>query len=575
MSTDTTTSAPHQERRGYPPLTDLRRSRTDRHVAGVSGGLGRYAGIDPLVFRILFVVLTIFGGSGILLYALGWLLVPEEGETESEGRRLMNGRASRSKGSILALSVVVVAGVIAIGATVDSGWGVGGLGVLAVIGLAAVLLLRNGQRDPQQVPGPVYGPVPPPAEPGAYGQTTGTAYAAPAPAPLAPQTATFAPQTATFAPQPRRSRRRRRTDVPGLAAGAAAPPAPPKERSVARAGDVVQRADRGGPPRRLERRHRPRRLRPRGVRRGAGRRRSRSRRRRLRRPGARPGRVGRAAHGAGVAAAVVPDVAVHGGIGDRTWRPATVADLRSEYRLGIGDAELDLTRLDLTDAGRLRVEVRQGVGDLTIVVPDDVVVLVDADVQGGDLRLPDRGGHRRDRPQRPRGRARGVVPAAPSSSSTPSWASAAWRCAVRRHELDVFSLVTGLVFVAVAAGHLLDESSQLDFDGRWVVPLVMVAIGVAGLRRPGPGPEARPAEATAADAPTGRPGDGRTRTWPTTATRAGRRGHRRDAGAAAASDDRRKRLGRGPGRRDGSRYPLRVPTRDARQVARAANGSGL
>ncbi len=78
---------------------------------------------------------------------------------------------------------------------------------------------------------------------------------------------------------------------------------------------------------------------------------------------------------------------------------------------------------------------------------------------------------------------------------------------MRRHELDVFSLVTGLVFVAVAAGHLLDESSQLDFDGRWVLPLVMVAIGVAGLAGLVRGREARPAEATAADAPTGRPGD--------------------------------------------------------------------
>jgi hypothetical protein len=52
---------------------------------------------------------------------------------------------------------------------------------------------------------------------------------------------------------------------------------------------------------------------------------------------------------------------------------------------------------------------------------------------------------------------------------------------VRRHDLDVFSLVTGLVFVAVAVGHILDESSQLEFDGRWVVPVVMVAIGVASL----------------------------------------------------------------------------------------------
>jgi phage shock protein PspC (stress-responsive transcriptional regulator) len=390
MSTDTTTSAPHQERRGYPPLTDLRRSRTDRHVAGVSGGLGRYAGIDPLVFRILFVVLTIFGGSGILFYALGWLLVPEEGETESEGRRLMNGRASRSKGSILALVVVVVAGVVAIGATVDSGWGVGGLGVLAVIGLAAVLLLRNGQRVPQQLPGPVHGPVPPPAEPGAYGQTTGTAYAAPAPAPVAPQTATFAPQTATFGPQT--------TPVAPPPAGptypvwtpAPPPPSPPKERSVLGrvtlcnalivvgllvgwnaatdhdvTGRVVFAAALGVVGIGLV-------------------------------VGAFLGRArslvvwGVLLTALASAAAVVPDVPVNGGVGDRTWRPATVDDLRPQYRLGIGDAELDLTRLDLTDAGRQRVEVRQGVGDLTIVVPDDVVVLVDADVQGGDLRLPDR-----------------------------------------------------------------------------------------------------------------------------------------------------------------------------------------
>jgi hypothetical protein len=76
---------------------------------------------------------------------------------------------------------------------------------------------------------------------------------------------------------------------------------------------------------------------------------------------------------------------------------------------------------------------------------------------------------------------------------------------VRRHELDVFSLVTGLVFVAVAAGHLLDESSQMDFDGRWVVPLVMVAIGVAGLAGLVRGRETRPADAATAGVSSGRP----------------------------------------------------------------------
>ncbi len=62
-SDQTTSPPPGPPPRSYPPLNTLRRSRTDRKLLGVAGGLGRYAGIDPLVFRILFVVLAIFGGS--------------------------------------------------------------------------------------------------------------------------------------------------------------------------------------------------------------------------------------------------------------------------------------------------------------------------------------------------------------------------------------------------------------------------------------------------------------------------------------------------------------------------------
>ena len=52
---------------------------------------------------------------------------------------------------------------------------------------------------------------------------------------------------------------------------------------------------------------------------------------------------------------------------------------------------------------------------------------------------------------------------------------------MRRHELDAFSLVAGAVFVAVATGHLLDEAVGINFDGHWVLPVALVAIGVAGL----------------------------------------------------------------------------------------------
>ena len=87
-TTDTTRSratpaAPPSHRpspRRPTPRPPLRRSIADRKVAGVAGGLGRYFNVDPLIFRVVFVTLAIFGGSGLLLYAVGWLLVPEDGD---------------------------------------------------------------------------------------------------------------------------------------------------------------------------------------------------------------------------------------------------------------------------------------------------------------------------------------------------------------------------------------------------------------------------------------------------------------------------------------------------------------
>ena len=43
----------------------LRRSTTDRYIAGVAGGLGRHFDIDPTVIRVLLAVLTFFGGAGV------------------------------------------------------------------------------------------------------------------------------------------------------------------------------------------------------------------------------------------------------------------------------------------------------------------------------------------------------------------------------------------------------------------------------------------------------------------------------------------------------------------------------
>lgn len=54
----------------------LYRSEKDKIVAGVCGGLGDYFDLDPTIIRIIFVILTIWGGVGILLYIIGIIVMP-------------------------------------------------------------------------------------------------------------------------------------------------------------------------------------------------------------------------------------------------------------------------------------------------------------------------------------------------------------------------------------------------------------------------------------------------------------------------------------------------------------------
>jgi phage shock protein PspC (stress-responsive transcriptional regulator) len=56
----------------------LYRSRTDRKLAGVCGGLAQYFNTDATLMRVLFVVLALLGGPGLVIYLLMWILVPEE-----------------------------------------------------------------------------------------------------------------------------------------------------------------------------------------------------------------------------------------------------------------------------------------------------------------------------------------------------------------------------------------------------------------------------------------------------------------------------------------------------------------
>lgn len=72
---------------GPPARPQLRRSRTDKILGGVNGGLAEYSGIDPLLWRVGFVALAFAGGTGILVYLLLWLLMPAGPATSTATRR--------------------------------------------------------------------------------------------------------------------------------------------------------------------------------------------------------------------------------------------------------------------------------------------------------------------------------------------------------------------------------------------------------------------------------------------------------------------------------------------------------
>ena len=65
-------------------------------VAGVGGGLARYFDIHPAVFRVGFVVLTLLGGAGILIYAVAALVMPDEGKADSIATAALRNRRDLS-----------------------------------------------------------------------------------------------------------------------------------------------------------------------------------------------------------------------------------------------------------------------------------------------------------------------------------------------------------------------------------------------------------------------------------------------------------------------------------------------
>jgi phage shock protein PspC (stress-responsive transcriptional regulator) len=131
----------------------LLRSSSDRVLAGVAGGLGRYFGVDPVIFRIGFAVSILFGGLGALAYLLLAVFVPTDGApdaTQRLGRRLQTTRFWRALG-LTAVAVLAVGGLLGLAGgaafAVALGWGVPTAIVIIVIGvLLALVAFRGGAR---------------------------------------------------------------------------------------------------------------------------------------------------------------------------------------------------------------------------------------------------------------------------------------------------------------------------------------------------------------------------------------------------------------------------------------------
>ncbi|NUT40095.1 MAG: PspC domain-containing protein [Thermoactinospora sp.] len=74
----------------------LRRTNKGRIVAGVCSGIGEYVGIDANLIRVALAIATLFGGLGVGVYAIGWLLLPDEERDTSIVQDLLNKQQQRN-----------------------------------------------------------------------------------------------------------------------------------------------------------------------------------------------------------------------------------------------------------------------------------------------------------------------------------------------------------------------------------------------------------------------------------------------------------------------------------------------
>ncbi|HEX2902164.1 MAG TPA: PspC domain-containing protein [Jatrophihabitans sp.] len=127
------------------PARSLRRSTSDRIISGVCGGLGQYFGVDPVIFRVLFAVLSFFGGVGLLAYGVAWLLIPEPGTATP----LLDKALGELRVRKVPPWLVVLGGAVVVWLAWFSWWAPGTLPAILLLAVVVLVLMHRLVARPQ------------------------------------------------------------------------------------------------------------------------------------------------------------------------------------------------------------------------------------------------------------------------------------------------------------------------------------------------------------------------------------------------------------------------------------------
>jgi phage shock protein PspC (stress-responsive transcriptional regulator) len=137
----TTATTPTPE----PPVAKrLTRATDGRVIAGVAAGLGRYFSIDPVIVRLVFIVLVFAGGAGLIVYGAAWLLVPSD---DKAGEGYDAAALARRTGIVIGVLVLtLVAGLLGFWGFAIGGGTATAIVIIAVGGLLIVGAFTGGLR---------------------------------------------------------------------------------------------------------------------------------------------------------------------------------------------------------------------------------------------------------------------------------------------------------------------------------------------------------------------------------------------------------------------------------------------